>query len=44
MIFNITNFIYKLPGEFRNNLTLRITLDKEIVTKSQNCLGKQPGV
>ena len=23
MIFNIRNFIYKLPGEFRNNLTLK---------------------
>ena len=44
MIFNTRNIIYKLPGKLPNSLTLRITLNKEIAAKSQNCIGTQPGV
>ena len=38
VISNIRNLIYKLLGEFSNNFWLRISWNREILEKSQNCM------
>ena len=44
LISSIRNLTNELPLELPNNLTFRMLGNREILAKSQNCMGTQPGV
>ena len=39
---NTRNLIYELPFELPRDLKLRTLVNKEILAKSENCMGTQP--